>query len=388
MASIFLKVRIFAASPEDVSRDREALRVVTDELNRGVAAERRLTLELVTWKDVHPDIGRPEQVILDQIGTFDIFIGLMGRRFGTGTGKYEGGTEEEFYAAYGRFRATGSPRIMFYFNQEIGPPPRHEEELEQLLKVVRFRKAIAQHGLYREYSDHQEFLNYVRQDLTSVLVTWPLSHTGKLGAEPTSVRTQVWPVWRDARVPGRAPGESVETALCRAAKHSVKFMTVAGKSISNTRVQNILKSKPRDFDMKLLLFDWNSPQFVAKMRDEGRRTAADVENNRESATDVAERFLRLARLCPIHFEIKLYSQYPVWRLLIADIDRAYTGYYLPEKRGYEGPMVLFESSDETGLFYPVNRYFDFLWEESGCPLQLGDSRFELRPMEIGPLLGS
>jgi hypothetical protein len=41
-------------------------------------------------------MGRPEQLILDQIGQYDLFVGIMWRRFGTPTGVAGSGTEQEF----------------------------------------------------------------------------------------------------------------------------------------------------------------------------------------------------------------------------------------------------------------------------------------------------
>ncbi|HEY3416466.1 MAG TPA: hypothetical protein VGM23_06255, partial [Armatimonadota bacterium] len=63
---------------------------------------------------------------------------------------------------------------------------------------------------------------------------------------------------------------------------------------------------------------------------------------------------------------------------IIDECRAYTGYYAAGKRGYEGPMLRFDSSDEAGLFYPMNQYFEKLWDSSKGPLREDDPLFELR----------
>ena len=48
-------LRIVVASPGDVQAERDALQVVLEELNRGIAAERGLRLELVRWEtDAYP----------------------------------------------------------------------------------------------------------------------------------------------------------------------------------------------------------------------------------------------------------------------------------------------------------------------------------------------
>ena len=191
-----------------------------------------------------------------------------------------------------------------------------------------------------------------------------------------------------ASVYGRTPTESAETALYRTAKHSVKFMTISGRSIYNGAVETALKDKPPEFFVRLLLFDWNSPHFSRKMRDERRQTNIEIELARLKARDIARQFLLLSRGRHVRIEIKLYADYPVWRLLIVDSQFGSVGYYLPDKRGYEGPMTLFESTDETGLFYPFNQYFETVWEASGGTLQDGDARFELADVNYPQLASS
>ena len=55
------KLRIFAASPTDVERERTALTSVVADL-QDLADYAGVALELVDWRRVMPDFGRPEQV--------------------------------------------------------------------------------------------------------------------------------------------------------------------------------------------------------------------------------------------------------------------------------------------------------------------------------------
>src|SRR5438034_900746 len=94
------RLRVMVASPGDVARERAHVAALAEELNRGVAADAGYVLEAVRWEThARPDVGRPQQVILDQIGSVDIFIGIMWQRFGTPTGVAASGTEEEFDGA-------------------------------------------------------------------------------------------------------------------------------------------------------------------------------------------------------------------------------------------------------------------------------------------------
>lgn len=369
-------LKIFGASPEDVSKDREALREIAAELNRGAAKDRGFVIEVVTWKDVPPDMGRAEDVILNWIGQFDIFVGIMGRRFGTDTGKYGAGTEEEFSTAYDRWATAGQkrPRLLFYFDVQPVAPPRNQEEVGQLAKVIQFKDEVQKLGLVREYEGHEEFKKHVRRDLEDVVRNMEQFSSRPLDAEPSSLKGQYWPVWRDAFAATRVSGESVEAMLYRTTRSSVKFMTISGRSIYNGGVEEALASKPPAFTMQLLLFDWNSPQFAAKMREERRETDTLIDIARRKARDIANNFISIADGHKLNLEIKLYEEHPVWRMMITDESRAFVGYYPPGKRGYEGPMFVFEADDPSGLFYPASHYFDLVWARSGEPLRPGDSR--------------
>jgi hypothetical protein len=72
------KLRIFAASPSDVANERARLAAVVEDL-KALAEYVGVTLELVDWRQVVPDLGRAEQVIFDQLkpDTWDLFIGIL-----------------------------------------------------------------------------------------------------------------------------------------------------------------------------------------------------------------------------------------------------------------------------------------------------------------------
>ncbi len=116
-------LHVFVATPRDVAAERDRLGLIVRDLSAAFA-EHGLTLELLDWRDVVPDLGRPEDVILDQLPVekWDIFIGVLWARFDTPPGRKDpetgksflSGTEEEFALACRSWRETGKPRILFY----------------------------------------------------------------------------------------------------------------------------------------------------------------------------------------------------------------------------------------------------------------------------------
>jgi hypothetical protein len=167
------KIRIFIASPGDVGKERKSLKSVIDELNTTIAPYKGLSLELVKWEThATPSMGRAQGVINSQLGNYDIFIGIMWKRFGTPTGDADSGTQEEFQLAYEQWKETKSIRILFYFCQAPFMP-RAVDEITQLQKVVEFREFLASLGLTWEYSDSDEFPNVVRPHLARIILDTP-----------------------------------------------------------------------------------------------------------------------------------------------------------------------------------------------------------------------
>lgn len=137
------KLRVFVASPGDVRPERDLMRKVIDELNVTIGPYKNCVLELVRWEShCHPEMGRAQAIINEQIGTYDIFIGIMWKRFGSPNGeKFNSGTEEEFRIAYDTWLERGVPWIKFYFKKESYRCDT-QEEIQQLLQVHKFRNEL------------------------------------------------------------------------------------------------------------------------------------------------------------------------------------------------------------------------------------------------------
>lgn len=160
-------VRVFIASPGDVTEERDITSVVVGEISRIFGNPSGVALEGVRWEThAWPDIGDDAQdVVNKQIGEFDVLVGVMWRRFGSPTKRAKSGTGEEFERAYNLFRKHGRPKIMFYFRTT----PFYTtdlREITQFRKVVGFRKALEELGvLYWTYDTPLQFERNVREHL-------------------------------------------------------------------------------------------------------------------------------------------------------------------------------------------------------------------------------
>jgi Domain of unknown function (DUF4062) len=76
-------VKVFIASPSDLSDERIAAKAVVDEFNSIWADSFGYHVELVGWEDVVTVFGRPQSVINKELEGCEYFVGLIWRRWGT-----------------------------------------------------------------------------------------------------------------------------------------------------------------------------------------------------------------------------------------------------------------------------------------------------------------
>lgn len=167
MSSKITKYKIFLASPSDLQDERASMDEVISELNLTFGKQHDIYLELLKW-ETHSapaiSINHPQEIITSDLGNdYDLFIGLIWKKFGTPTNKADSGTEEEFLNAHNRFLENpNSLQILFYFNSK--PVSISEMNPEQLLKIQNFKADIGKNKkiLYWEYQDTQQLNKFLR----------------------------------------------------------------------------------------------------------------------------------------------------------------------------------------------------------------------------------
>lgn len=148
------RLRVLVASPGDVSDERSRLRSVIHEVSRDFAEPAGLILEPVMWEShVAPGFGKdPQDVVNQQLGNFDIFVGLFWARLGTPTQRALSGSVEELEWALSILQKEPSThRVLVYFClREINPM---SIDVEQLAKVQELRRHLQRlGGLLGEYN--------------------------------------------------------------------------------------------------------------------------------------------------------------------------------------------------------------------------------------------
>jgi hypothetical protein len=153
------KIKIFIASPGDTQDERKSASEIIEELNK-INLLNNIEFELVKWEThTYSGIGEDAQdVINKQINDeYDIFVGLMWKRFGSATKRASSGTEEEFLRALEIHKKKSRPiKILFYFSQTAIPPK--DIDTEQLQKINQFKEQLKNAGVYYwDYSSIKEF---------------------------------------------------------------------------------------------------------------------------------------------------------------------------------------------------------------------------------------
>lgn len=146
MARTVTKYSIFLASPSDLEEERFAIEEVIKELNITFGAPHNLMIDLIKW-ETHSAPGISNNYTQDLINKdvgdeYDIFIGLLWKKFGTATENADSGTEEEFMRAFNRFQDNpNSLQVLFYFKQAV-PKSMKELNPKELLKIETFKNKI------------------------------------------------------------------------------------------------------------------------------------------------------------------------------------------------------------------------------------------------------
>ena len=176
MARTVSELRVFVASPDDVKEERNLLEDVISKFNIDRGKTEEIRLDLVRWEThCFPGINTDVQAnVNDQIGdNYDIFIGIMWKKFGTPTPRAGSGTAEEFERAYQRYKQDpDNLRVMFYF-KDASPPSMSEIDPEQWAQVSEFRRQLGEKGvLYWPFNDQRDFESLIQIHLNRQAQEW------------------------------------------------------------------------------------------------------------------------------------------------------------------------------------------------------------------------
>ena len=168
MPEQFAVYRVFLSSPSDVEDERRAALRVQNRINALFALPRRRILHVSMWEDVTPKYGRAQGQLNPLVDDCDLFVGLLHKRWGTPTGEFTSGFEEEFTLARDRRDATGSPEIAMFFKALTDDERANPDD--DLQRVLGFKKGVSSILGYRSVNTTEEWEKELGMLLTEFVI--------------------------------------------------------------------------------------------------------------------------------------------------------------------------------------------------------------------------
>lgn len=156
------RFKLLISAPSDVSEELAKIDAAVRLFNRTMGEAQGMFIDLHHWSThSHPQNGdRPQEILNEQfIRDCDAVIAVFGTRFGTPTGKYDSGTEEEIEEMI----KAGKP-VFLYFSE--APKEPSTIDLKQFEKVKEFKAKFQSHGLYGAFKNIEEIERKVHSDLS------------------------------------------------------------------------------------------------------------------------------------------------------------------------------------------------------------------------------
>lgn len=153
---------LLISCPGDVKQEVDIIHEIVQQFNSQFSATLKIRIQERHWKkDAYPASGdKPQNVLNKQfVRDCDAAIAIFWTRFGTPTDEYGSGTEEEIE----QMIADNKQVFMYFSDVPLSPS---ETDSEQYKKIQQFREKYKDKGLYRTYSNLDEFKELFRAHLT------------------------------------------------------------------------------------------------------------------------------------------------------------------------------------------------------------------------------
>ena len=196
---------VFIGSPGDLVKERQAARKTVEKLNKPLR-EIGWQIDLRGWEDTLPAFGRPQELINHDIRACKLFIGLLHTRWGSPTGEYSSGFEEEYRLALDMRKHHNGPEIWLFFKRV--PTAQTKDPGEQLNKVLEFKEEVKSNReiLFKELSSTADW----NERLPDMLLAYVL----KLNEQSRTPQNDAFPpapLVRDRKVSAADPSVAKQT---------------------------------------------------------------------------------------------------------------------------------------------------------------------------------
>lgn len=154
-------LQILIASPGDVQEEREVISEVIYEWNYVNSRERSVVLLPLRWEThAFPELGSAPQSVINRqvVDSCDMAIAVFWKRLGTPTSEADSGTAEEI----ARVGNAGKPVMLYFSSRPVDPGTL---DVDELVRLRKFKKAKYPEGLIEHYSSVNEFREKLQKQL-------------------------------------------------------------------------------------------------------------------------------------------------------------------------------------------------------------------------------
>lgn len=162
---------VFISCCRDCDSEAKKIIKICHNLSNAYRLEKLLIRPIYWEEDVVPLItGTGAQDVIDQqIGDYDIYLGLMWKRYGYPNARGISPTQTEFEDAYTRQQNTGKPIIQFYFKDEGIDANSVDEQIQKVLAFKQHVKDLDL-GLYNPLpKDDREFQDLIYRNIIRII---------------------------------------------------------------------------------------------------------------------------------------------------------------------------------------------------------------------------
>ena len=147
------RIPIFLASTSDTSEEKKLFHQIIEEVNKLIAKPMGMLLEAVVWEDTLIGKGRPQEKINDYLKQCNPVVMLLWKRWGSSTGDYPSGFEEEYKDDWGvKFRE----HLSQWLHQRRSESSPTESEIGNKLKSSQNIQEIKKPSLFKNGTIEQE----------------------------------------------------------------------------------------------------------------------------------------------------------------------------------------------------------------------------------------
>jgi hypothetical protein len=183
VSRLLTQYRVFIGSPTGLGEERARFHSTLTKYTELNAEHRGVLFHPVGWEDTLGGVGRPQELINEDLKRCDYAVFVLHDRWGSPSGSgYTSGTEEEWVLAEDLYRANKIRNIVLFFKKVH--PRQMRDPGKQLEAVLTFKRRVEEgkRYLFKQYEDIGKFSDALEGHLSRWLKDHEDTKSGVFGS--------------------------------------------------------------------------------------------------------------------------------------------------------------------------------------------------------------